>query len=129
MIPHNDRGVRVTLPLRVVSESNARGHWAGKARRTKQARETVGLVVGTHLRVCKAPLPVVVTLTRIAPRQLDDDNLRGALKAARDGVADALGIDDRDDRVEWLYGQRRGSKRDLTLAQGYGVEVLVESRR
>jgi len=48
---------------------------------------------------------VVVRLERVAPRALDDDNLRGALKAVRDAVAEALGIDDADPRVRWQYGQ------------------------
>jgi hypothetical protein len=60
-----------------------------------------------------------VHLTRIAPRELDDDNLRGALKSTRDGVADALGIDDRDPRVRWGYGQERGKVRE------YAVRVEV----
>jgi hypothetical protein len=60
-------------------------------------------------------------LVRIAPRALDDDNLRGALKAARDGVSDAMGVNDRDPRVTWLYGQRRGSTGQ------YAVEVSVWS--
>ena len=36
------------------------------------------------------------------------DNLAAALKHVRDGVADALGMDDGDPRLVWLYGQRRG---------------------
>lgn len=52
-------------------------------------------------------LPCVVRLTRLSPGTLDDDNLRGALKAVRDGVADRLGVDDRDPRVTWEYAQER----------------------
>lgn len=54
---------------------------------------------------------LVVELTRVAPGQpLDDhDNLRGALKAYVDGIADHLGVDDGDrTRVRWLYAQERG---------------------
>jgi hypothetical protein len=65
------------------------------------------------------PLPLVVTLTRVAPSNgLDGDNLQGSLKACRDGVADWLGVDDRDPRVTWLYEQRRGKE--------WSVEVHVE---
>jgi hypothetical protein len=64
-------------------------------------------------------LPCVVTLTRIAPRALDDDNLRGALKATRDEVAAWLLVDDRDPRVTWTYAERRGAVRE------YAVEVSV----
>jgi len=110
--------VVVTLPVRTVSESNVRGHWAKKAGRAKGQRALALLSLrGAHVDVLA--LPVRVLLTRIAPRVLDDDNLRAALKAIRDGVADALGVDDRDPRVMWSYDQRRG-------APGrYGVEVVV----
>lgn len=60
-------------------------------------------------------LPCVVTLTRISPRLLDDDNLRPALKAVRDGVADRLGVDDRDPRVEWRYAQRKGAQKAVEV--------------
>ena len=115
--------ITVTLPLRTVSEANARGHWTKRAKRAKTQRSITWLA----LRVPLAESPVrirlrgaVVTLTRIAPRELDDDNLRGSLKACRDGVADALGINDRDPRVEWRYAQARGRVRE------YAVVVTVE---
>jgi hypothetical protein len=53
---------------------------------------------------------------------LDDDNLRGATKSCRDGVADWLGINDNDERVVWLYQQRKGAPRE------YAVEVTVDRR-
>jgi hypothetical protein len=57
---------------------------------------------------------------RLTGRALDGDNLQRALKAVRDGVADALGIDDGDSRIEWQYGQRRGGKGE------YAVEVTIQ---
>jgi hypothetical protein len=63
---------------------------------------------------------VVVRLTRIGPRKLDSDNVAGACKATRDGVADWLGVDDGDEsRVRWVYAQERG-------AYGVRVEVLAD---
>ena len=56
------------------------------------------------------PLPCVVTMTRVSPRGLDDDNLRSALKATRDGIADKLGVDDRSPLVEWRYAQRQAKQ-------------------
>lgn len=53
-------------------------------------------------------LPVTVVMTRIAPRRLDGDNLQSGFKAVRDGVADWLGVDDGDARIDWQYGQRAG---------------------
>jgi len=57
-------------------------------------------------------LPCTVLMTRIAPRKLDDDNLRGAFKAVRDQVAAWLGVDDADPRVTWAYAQERGAVRE-----------------
>ncbi len=105
--------------LHTVSEANARGHWAKHAKRAKEQRGFVRLLLDARLG--RAPvLPLTVTLTRYAPSSgLDDDNLRGALKAARDGVADWLGINDRNPSVTWAYGQDRGP---------YAVHVTVEAR-
>jgi hypothetical protein len=58
---------------------------------------------------------MVVRLTRIAPRQLDDDNLRGSLKAARDGVADWLGVPDNDPRIRWDYAQEKGKPKTYAV--------------
>lgn len=123
--------VRVTLPLKVLNESNQRGHWSKGAGRTKQARETVSLVLAAHVRAAGSGLrlPVVVTLTRIAPRKLDGDGVVSSLKATRDGVADALGVDDGDERIEWRYEQRRSGPGDITLVRGYGVCVEIAARR
>jgi len=81
-------------------------------------------VVRAELRRSKLSLDdgLVVTLCRVAPRTLDDDNLRGATKGLRDGVADALGINDNDPRVTWEYQQRRGH------AGEYAVSVTIADR-
>jgi hypothetical protein len=91
----------VILPVMTVSEANGRDHWRKKASRTKRHRTAARAMCPV------VPLPCTVLLTRMSSRELDDDNLRGALKAVRDGVADALGVDDRDNRVTWLYAQEK----------------------
>ena len=111
--------VAVDLPLRVVSEGNTRGHWARKAERTKQARGLALTMLRAHGPRWDGTTPLAVILTRIAPCKLDDDNLRSSLKATRDGVADWLGIDDRNPRVRWLYDQEKRAPRT------YGVRVHV----
>jgi hypothetical protein len=126
-IPWDDRGVRLTIPLKTVNESNQRSlsHWP-RTKRTKRARGLVALLVPVQLRITGIRPPCVVTLTRISPGKTDDDGNISALKATRDGVADALGVDDGDPRVEWKYEQRKGSRKDLTLAGGYGVEIRID---
>lgn len=115
--------VTVRLPVRLASAANLREHWAAKARRVKRERATFSLAVrakvSARLGAEVASLGGVVTLTRVAPRRLDDDNLRGAFKAARDAVAAVLGVDDGDPRVRWEYGQRREG------VGVYAVEVAI----
>tara|TARA_R110000868_G_scaffold398689_2_gene672063 strand:+ start:582 stop:941 length:360 start_codon:yes stop_codon:yes gene_type:complete len=95
----------IYLPIATVSEANQREHWAKKAARAKAQRAQAYLLTFGLRRML---LPATVRLTRISPRELDDDNLRGAIKAVRDGIADRLGINDRDPRVKWEYGQEKG---------------------
>jgi len=64
-------------------------------------------------------LPAVVTLVRQSSGTLDDDNLRGALKGIRDGVADAFGVPDNDPGLCWEYGQERAPR------GVYGVRIEV----
>jgi hypothetical protein len=109
----------VKLPIRLVSVANLREHWATKAARTKQHRTRAW----AELRAVKAapgPGAVKVTLTRIAPRMLDGDNLGSACKALRDGVADWLGVPDNHPSITWAYEQRRGGLKE------YAVEIAVE---
>lgn len=97
----------IRIPVVTVSESNSHEHWRGRQRRAKDQRTAVW---GTWRVVNpRVTLPVLVRLVRVSPRELDDDNLRGALKHVRDEVAAQLGLpDDRDPRVRWDYGQRKG---------------------
>jgi hypothetical protein len=111
----------VTVPVKTVSEANARGHWAKKARRMKAHRQTVGLVVRAALHGAGVSAPLTVEMTRLGPTGgLDTDNLVSSLKGVRDGVADALGIDDGDPRVTWTCHQRPSGKRGL-----WAVEIRI----
>lgn len=109
--------VLVVLPLRLASEANMRGSWKPGWRRGKAQRATTALVL--RASSCPPAPPVTVTLTRIAPRRMDGDNLQRACKAVRDGVADWLGIDDGSESITWRYGQEKGKPRQ------YGVRVEV----
>lgn len=113
--------LRVVVPIRTVSVANTREHWARKARRANAERVAVSLMLRPLLRDKPAGtwLPCTVTLTRIAPRELDDDNAVRACKAVRDQVACEICVDDRDPRVRWRYAQRRGRVRE------YAVEITI----
>lgn len=120
--------VEIEIPVRLVSLLNTREHHMARARRAKQQRSLARLQ--TIARLCRSPLwarvangcGIVVTITRIGPRELDDDNLAGSAKHVRDGIADALGIDDGSDLVTWLYAQSKGFPHE------YGCQVRIEQR-
>lgn len=110
----------VTYAEKIESEANLRSHWRAKASRAKRQR----LLAWAELRTVERPAflgPVTISLTRIAPRELDDDNLAGGFKATRDGVADWLGVDDGDKRLTWSYSQERGAPKT------YQVRIEVQA--
>lgn len=109
------RAVVVTITMPLPSLANVRWHRQKLARVKREQRALVGLML-SHFGA-PASLSCVVTLTRIAPRRLDGDNLQGALKAVRDGVADWLGVVDAEHRssVVWRYEQERGGPRSQAL--------------
>lgn len=114
--------IELYLPIRTVSEANAREHWAAKAHRAAAQRGSARLLLlGAGRRW--PTKPTAIALTRIGPRDLDDDNLARSLKAVRDGIADALGISDGDTAIAWTYSQRRG--RRTKLGHEYAVEVSI----
>lgn len=98
----------VTLPIRIVSEANVRECWQAKHRRSRKQRDMAYLCCRGYRRMAGNERPVSITLTRIGRRKLDGDNLQRGFKAVRDGVADALGVDDGSDRITWQYRQEKG---------------------
>ena len=110
--------VEFAMPIRTVSEANMREFWAVKAHRAKGQRGTALLYTRTALRK-KKPMkpPLRITLTRIGKRKLDSDNLARSFKAVRDGIADAIGIDDGHESLTWVYAQAKGA---------YSVTVRIE---
>jgi len=94
-----------------------------KATRVRRQRGTAYLFTRSNggNAFYKASAPLIVTITRVAPGTLDSDGVVSSQKAVRDGIADALGIDDGSSRIDWRYGQRKGSKGQ------YAVEIRIET--
>lgn len=115
---------RVLLPgIHLRSPGNgSHGHWAVTAGVRKRHRELAYWRLRVQLPDMLGPF-VRITLTRIAPRALDDDNNVAAFKGIRDGVADALGCSDNDPRLRFEYRQKRGMPKE------YAVEVTIEEVR
>lgn len=140
MTPPPPRPFATQLPLRT-EPKNANGFWQVHAAKAKKQRNGVAIAIETRLRfhglTCFGPkrkvgwiesmiylrAPVVVRMTRLSRGELQDDNLRSALKHVRDGIADAMGVDDADPRVTWRYAQGRSSKE-----MPYAVRIEVWER-
>ncbi len=108
------------MDLKTVASINGRAHPMERHRRVKNERTVTNIHM---LQLGKLPEPPVeVRMTRWAPKELDDDNLRSALKSVRDEIAKVLGVDDGDTkRIRFVYHQRPGER------PGYGVEVCIQS--
>lgn len=74
---------------------NARGHWSKKSRAAKRYRSEC-FVLTKNARLPRPEGQVILSLEFLPPdrRRRDDDNLIAMFKSGRDGLADALGIDD-----------------------------------
>jgi len=99
--------------MKLESKLNQRVHWSVRAKSAKQQREAAFYVV-KKFELPLPILPLMVRITRIGPRALDDDNLAGSCKSIRDGIAQRLGIDDGSEAIAWRYAQRKGP---------YGIEI------
>jgi crossover junction endodeoxyribonuclease RusA len=92
---------------------NARIHWRAKAAPKKQARADGAAAtyasLGRGLREVRAALsgddmiPVAVRFYPPDRRHRDDDNMVGSFKHYRDGIADALGVNDRRFRPHYFF--------------------------
>lgn len=60
-----------------------------------------------------------VTLVLCLLKPYDDDNAVSSCKSLRDAIAESLGIDDGDSRIEFNYNQIKTSGRE-------GVNVIIE---
>lgn len=117
--------MRYLIPgLRLPSITNTRVHWRVLARwKQDQRASTFFALTGSPSlhRNYHFPLrlPLVVVITRVGPRRMDDDNLQGACKYVRDAIAAVIGVDDGSRRYTWVYRQRIGK---------YAVQVDIKPR-
>jgi hypothetical protein len=116
--------------LRTVPEANMAEHWRHRHKRAREQRFLVYTWLKHQLLTpAQLPWPMTITLTRIAPRRLDDTAAVGtSLKHCQDGVADFLfacpgkgHYKDNDPRLTWHYAQRYGGVRR------YAVEICFSA--
>jgi hypothetical protein len=112
------------VPMRTQQSANSRVHWRVRSNRRNAERTAVALLFPKKdIR----PL-LVVTMTRVSPGEMDDDNLAGALKGIRDEIAKQLRIDDGSPLVKWEPKQERGKRGEHYVRVEIAVRGPVESR-
>ena len=111
-----------TLPITTISESNARDHWSKKAARARAQRQHIWVQWRNNEKNFDlVKTPCIIRLTRISPCKLDDDNLRGALKACRDGISDCIvpgrapGRSDNVEGMSFEYHQEKGKPKEKAV--------------
>lgn len=108
------------IPIRIVSEANLREHWSKRHKRHKNQKALVHSLWNTAIQK-DINLPAEITLTRIAPRALDPDNLASAFKNFIDIISDLIipglapGRADGDPRMKWKYCQKKGNPKEYAL--------------
>lgn len=98
---------RLQMPFRLSSRGNFRGHTRSRVHVTTIKRQRSQTTLYCCAKMKKVRLPVRIHCIRVAPYQLDKhENLPMAFKAVIDGVADWLGVDDRNG-FEITYSQMK----------------------
>ena len=91
--------IELPWPSRVLSP-NARKHWTVTSKAKRIYRDagylaTKAAAMPKPLPFIGERLPVCITFYPPDKRWRDDDNMIASFKSARDGIADALGVNDR----------------------------------
>jgi len=114
--------LKITFPIKLISEANNFDHWRVK----KKRKDAIKLIMRSKLSQLDPPeLPCKITITRIAPRPLDIDNLWYTQKTCIDIICDFLipglkpGLADSSSQIELDCKQRKGKARE------YAVEVEI----
>lgn len=118
-----------TIDVQLGRGQNMREHYRVRASRVKAEREATWNALpsllwdGSTMASCMTDdRGARITLHRPWARvPLDSDNLSGAFKGVRDEIADFLGVDDRSERLHWIYTQSKQSKGTLPTVT---IEVL-----
>lgn len=108
---------------------NARIHWRPKAALTAKARADAHLAAleaaGSALSSIRAslsgdaPIPLRVTFYPPDKRHRDDDNMVACAKSVRDGIADALHVNDRRFRPHYFFADPAKPGK-VVVEVGYG---------
>jgi crossover junction endodeoxyribonuclease RusA len=109
-------------PKELMPNFKRRKHWSAYRGPTQRYRaDCAWLTKAARLAVAAGDVPVLLQVTFHPPdrRRRDDDGMIGAFKAGRDGIADALGIDDHCFRSSYTIAEPvKGGKVIVTIGGG-----------
>lgn len=104
-------------PKELTPNFKRRKHWSFSLKPTKQYRQTccaLALVAGARKTGDK--FGMMIAFFPPDRRKRDDDGMIGAFKAGRDGLADAIGVDDHVFRPTYSFGDPvKGGKVVVTI--------------
>jgi hypothetical protein len=119
--------VSFSVPVKILSEANNTDHWSKKKARKDETRKKIKLkwlLIGNP----EPKLPCIIKITRIAPRELDFDNLVYSMRNITNIIADLLipglapGRADGDKRLKFEYLQRK-------IPKTYSVEIEITTEK
>lgn len=107
--------MKIVLPWpdkRLTPNSKRRSHWRTYQPVAKKARTDAHYLTieamqrhGEDWLAGKGTIPLAITFFPPDRRHRDDDGIIGSFKHARDGIADGLGVDDRQFRPSYHVGE------------------------
>ena len=113
--------MQITLPHppAALSPNGNRCHWARVSAARKQARQLAAIATEAQLLLTPlttTPTTYSITWNHYGTIQPDDDNVIARIKSYKDGICDALGINDRTLRLAGLtFIRDKASKKTLTI--------------
>lgn len=109
----------IVLPFPPSSLSgHAKGHWRAKAAETKKWRQWAHLATLEDKPVVPADGDIAITVRFVPPnRRSDRANFPNRLKPVLDGIADALGVNDRRFLPNYVFAEPEAPGRlEITLS-------------
>ena len=97
-------------PKELTPNAKRRKHWTVYSGKASKYRRDCSLLTTALLNAERVPRTMalkILSITFYPPdrRRRDDDGMIGAFKAGRDGVADALGVDDHSFRPNYHFAE------------------------
>lgn len=120
--------VAFTVPVRTKNplngqSGNSRMAAVIRTRERAMHRESALMHTRRALAIAKlspdALVPCVVKLTRVSAGTMDTDGLAASQKGVRDGIAEALCVDDGSSAISFVYAQRKGPQKK------HSVDVII----